>query len=369
MKKHTLVTTTAAFLAVLAFAVSCSRHDDHDGHDHSGHDHAPAKVPAKAAKSETTSHATHDSHDDHAGHDHAGHSHAGHDHDKKPAAAAKQDDHAGHDHDHAPAKAAKQDDHAGHSHDHTGHAPAGHDHDHAGHSHAGHSHAGHSHGGRSFEDGNTAPNFDPERGLQFPPEVLQVLALKTSVAENRPLAAGGALTVQVFATSPRVLASVLVPEAQAAMSENASFAGAKLLRVDRATSAATRLAELVFALDTPGAPGVPSSQTQPQAQPHPHPHPHPHPQTGDFVTIAFSMQPRVALAVPRDAILESSDGDFVYVAGGDWYLRTPVKTGIRSPDYVEITGGLSAGAVVAASSVKDLWLVELLLTKGGGHAH
>jgi len=62
-------------------------------------------------------------------------------------------------------------------------------------------------------------------------------------------------------------------------------------------------------------------------------------------------------------------GTFVYVVNGNFYLRTAVKTGARSTDFVEITDGLYAGDVVVTTPVNQLWLSELRLTKGGGHSH
>ena len=75
------------------------------------------------------------------------------------------------------------------------------------------------------------------------------------------------------------------------------------------------------------------------------------------------------LTVPRSALLDSAAGLFVYVVNGEFYLRTPVKVGARSADFIEITDGLYAGDSVVATPVEQLWLAELRLTKGGGHSH
>jgi len=78
---------------------------------------------------------------------------------------------------------------------------------------------------------------------------------------------------------------------------------------------------------------------------------------------------RSALTVPRTALLDSAGGFFVYVVNGEFYLRTPVKTGASDASYFEITDGLYAGDIVVATPVEQLWLAELRLTKGGGHSH
>ena len=61
-------------------------------------------------------------------------------------------------------------------------------------------------GGVSFKEG---------RGLALNPDIIRALGLKTAEAEERPLAAEMKLLAQVFATTPQVLASASVPEAEA----------------------------------------------------------------------------------------------------------------------------------------------------------
>jgi membrane fusion protein, multidrug efflux system len=58
-----------------------------------------------------------------------------------------------------------------------------------------------------------------------------------------------------------------------------------------------------------------------------------------------------APAVPRECILTSAEGDYVYTldraaAGTPIARRTPVQTGLRTSDRVEIVGGLHPGAEV-----------------------
>ena len=154
------------------------------------------------------------------------------------------------------------------------------------------------------------------------------------------------VTAQVFAIAPRVLASTRLPAEQAGPLEKSRFSGATLVRVDRTAAPATRLVDLVFELNAPDAHRV-----------------------GDFVTLALAAEPTSALTVPRSAVLDGATGTFVYVVNSGAYLRTPVKVGARSADFIEITDGLYAGDVVVVTPVDQLWLAELRLTKGGGHSH
>lgn len=210
-------------------------------------------------------------------------------------------------------------------------------------SEAGHDHSEHAEGEEGEEGGVT---FKEGHGLQFSPEVIKALVLVTAGAEERSLAAELNITAQVFALTPRLLASALLPVEQAAPLEKSSFSGAKLVRIDRSAVLATRLVDLVFELDASAAHKV-----------------------GDFVTLALTVEPTSVLTVPRSAVLDGATGTFVYVDNGGAYLRTPVKVGARSSDFVEIADGLYAGDIVVVSPVDQLWLAELRLTKGGGHSH
>ncbi|GAB1488787.1 hypothetical protein MASR2M8_12340 [Opitutaceae bacterium] len=210
-------------------------------------------------------------------------------------------------------------------------------------SEAGHDHSEHAEGAEGEESGVT---FKEGRGLQLTPEVVKALRLVTAEAEDRALAAEMNITVQVFTITPQVLASARLPADQIKPFEQSSFTGAKLVRIDRSAVSATRLVDLVFEL------GASANH-----------------KIGDFVTLALAVEPKLVLTVPRSAVLEGATDTFVYVVNSGAYLRTSVKVGARSADFIEIADGLYAGDVVVVTPVDQLWLAELRLTKGGGHSH
>ena len=74
------------------------------------------------------------------------------------------------------------------------------------------------------------------------------------------------------------------------------------------------------------------------------------------------------VSIPHSAVLDTAQGKFVYVAKEESYLRTPIKTGNSDQTAIEITEGLQEGEAVVVAPVEKLWLIELRLTKGGGHA-
>lgn len=213
--------------------------------------------------------------------------------------------------------------------------------------HSGHPHSEHGEG--EAPGGETTPvTFKAGRGLHLAPAVAQALALRTVDAEERPLAVELRLTAQIFTLSPEPLATARISVDQADRLEQSSFTGARLLRLDRTATGSTRFAEAIFALDA----SAPSRRA-----------------IGEFVPLVLLGGAAPVLTVPRSALLDAATGTFVYVVNSGAYLRTPVKTGTRSADLVEITDGLYAGDTVVASSVEQLWLAELRLTKGGGHSH
>jgi multidrug efflux pump subunit AcrA (membrane-fusion protein) len=70
-------------------------------------------------------------------------------------------------------------------------------------------------------------------------------------------------------------------------------------------------------------------------------------------------------AVPESSVLRAATGDYVFVANGEHYLRTPVKLAGQSEGWVTISDGLLEGDVVVTNGVEGLWCIELQATKGG----
>jgi hypothetical protein len=71
-------------------------------------------------------------------------------------------------------------------------------------------------------------------------------------------------------------------------------------------------------------------------------------------------------AIPRSAVLKTTEGAFAYVVNGNYFFRTPIKTGAESLDSVEVKEGLYAGDQIVKQPVMTLWVAELQAIKGGG---
>ena len=91
---------------------------------------------------------------------------------------------------------------------------------------------------------------------------------------------------------------------------------------------------------------------------------------GEFVPAVIHLPRDEAVrAIPKSALLRTSEGTFAYTVNGDAYLRTSVKIGAEADGWVEVTDGLLDGDQVVTTPAETLWLIELRATKGGGHSH
>lgn len=70
-------------------------------------------------------------------------------------------------------------------------------------------------------------------------------------------------------------------------------------------------------------------------------------------------------AIPETALLRTVRGEFVFVANGDWFLRTPVRTAAAAGGWVEVRDGLYEGDTVVAQGARALWLAEIQAVNGG----
>lgn len=70
-------------------------------------------------------------------------------------------------------------------------------------------------------------------------------------------------------------------------------------------------------------------------------------------------------AIPRSAVLNTSEGTFAYVVNGDYFFRTAIQTGAANAEFAEVKDGLYAGDQVVKQPVLTLWIAELQAIKGG----
>lgn len=70
-------------------------------------------------------------------------------------------------------------------------------------------------------------------------------------------------------------------------------------------------------------------------------------------------------AIPVSALLRTVSGDFVYVANGDWFLRTSVTVARTDGTWVEVADGLYEGDDVVVAGARALLLAEIHAVNGG----
>lgn len=87
-------------------------------------------------------------------------------------------------------------------------------------------------------------------------------------------------------------------------------------------------------------------------------------QTGEVSSHAFAGAAPTA-AIPVEALLRTVKGDFVYVANGEWFLRTPVKIGAANATHIEIKDGLYEGDTIVVKGTRALSLAEIQALNGG----
>ena len=198
------------------------------------------------------------------------------------------------------------------------------------------------------------PQFSAKQGLLVPEDTRQSLGLKIVEVTEQKVPATLDVQLRVYQTGKESIlasASVTPEEAKAlkrgqvvrATANGASFTG-QVTRVNDELLKATGMAEALVELrNPPGASAV-----------------------GAFLPASVELDSAASVvAIPRAALLESSDGHSVYTVSGEHLVRAPVKVGAISGDLVEIKDGLYAGDQVVLQPVMSLWMTELAAVKGG----
>jgi len=214
---------------------------------------------------------------------------------------------------------------------------------------------GHEHASDGTQEELEVPSFSEKSGLFLPEVTRRSLNLKLAEITEQRIDSTIPLPLRVYQTSPdhALVTGVLSPEQtqwlqpgqkiQAQLPDGTTVTGA--VRAIRSEMRhATGKDELLGVF--PGIPQVFS--------------------VGDFVAASARLAPSASVTtVPRRALLENSEGRFVYTVSGAHFVRTAVETGATNDDFVEITSGLYAGDEVVLEPVLSLWLTELAAVKGG----
>ena len=207
------------------------------------------------------------------------------------------------------------------------------------------------------DDGDVAalPQFSAKKGLLLPEQTRQALGLKIVEVTERKLASSFDLQLRVYrAINAVALASgVVEPEqakrlkvgqsVQVRLSQGRALA-AKVAKVGDQLRQATGSVEVLVEI-----PNVPEGI-----------------EVGSFVQASVMMSDAASVVtIPRAALLECSEGHFVYTVSGEHLVRTAVRVGASNDEFVEIADGLYSGDQVVLQPVMSLWMTELAAVKGG----
>ena len=201
-------------------------------------------------------------------------------------------------------------------------------------------------------------SFKEGKGLSIPPPTREILGLKLVDVREGSAVRRVELPLRVFKArksdgKTSFLASGSIEQHQAALLEGGApvalrtASGAELpgqvVSVEGASAKLTGLAEVVVQF--------PASEEI---------------QMGAFLD-GYAQIPTTedVVLIPREALLKTAEGYFVYVVNGDSLFRTEIGVGGQGGNEVEVTEGLYMGDRVVMQPVMPLWLAELQAIRGG----
>jgi len=196
-------------------------------------------------------------------------------------------------------------------------------------------------------DGNYQASFSAEEGLKISRKMGKAISLKTTNVEYRNIVTSVDLRGRIISKGGGVITiCAKVPLAEVDSLRGLRPVGGKLENLDTFAGKISGFADIVFTLPKSGNESV-----------------------GDFRLVRLVGKERKVPVVPASALIESVNGFFIYKELDGNYKFTKVDVGARENGLAEITGGLKENDTVVSSPAERLRLIELKLTKGGGHGH
>lgn len=200
----------------------------------------------------------------------------------------------------------------------------------------------------------TSVEFNPKSGLLVPPATAAFINVKTEDVSETLITSELEFSGQVYrsasASHDKTLASITLKQDVAERIKQAGtghLAGTgqtfRVLRMEQSTTSADDR-ELLISIDDP-------NRTL---------------SSGEFVTARFTIgSANPVTVVPREALLQTTEGDFVYAVNGQRFVLTKVKLGAANDRQVEILDGLYAGDKIVVHPVMTLWMTQLHNVNGG----
>jgi len=211
-------------------------------------------------------------------------------------------------------------------------------------------------------------SYEEEKGLLLKPKTAEAIGLQFASVSEQPLSSSVELEAQVYLAAGDAMPAHNLNQRSAYASAVIDANQAKQLNVgDRVTLTKGKdelSGRLTKISSYPSGGGHQTSLTLEIADPKSLLH------VGEFIHVAVigPLAKKPTLSIPKVALLETITGNFVFVEREGHLLKIPVVAGTVAGDSVEITEGLTVGDKVVLAPVELIYLTELRLTKGGGHA-
>lgn len=199
------------------------------------------------------------------------------------------------------------------------------------------------------------PEFSVSKGLFLPESTRQALSLTQAEVTEGTVFEQMDFTLRVFSTNTGLaqasglvahkdLSKIAAEKTITASTQDGRLLNAEIDRVVLNSGNESGRAEILVRLNGPG----------------------PTPAVGEFISGSMTLPGNPeSIAIPRSALLECSEGTFVYTISGDRFVRTAVEVGRKNPEHAEIVDGLYTGDEVVTHPVQSLWMTELAAVKGG----
>lgn len=200
------------------------------------------------------------------------------------------------------------------------------------------------HGHEEETEEHSSASFKVDIGLTLNDEAINTLGIKTTQAKEEMFAESYEVSASVFYVGSPAKANAIIPLEVAEKIKDVPQDRVKVLGVKTEVYPALRLVEVLFE--------IPEEL-----------------KVGTTVPLKLRGVSRRSVVIPKSALLQNTEGAFVYMLSNGAYKRTPVNAGASNEEYFEVKKGLAAGTEVVNQGVEQLWLTELRFTKGGGHGH
>lgn len=200
------------------------------------------------------------------------------------------------------------------------------------------------HGHEEESEEHSETNFKEDIGLTLSAEAIKTLGIETTQAKEEMFAESYEVSASVFYVGSPAKANAIIPLEVAEKIKDVPQDKVKVLGVKTEVYPALRLVEVLFE--------IPEEL-----------------KVGTTVPLKLRGVSRRSVVIPKSALLQNTEGTFVYTVSNNTFKRIPVSAKASNEAYFEIKEGLAAGTEVVSQGVEQLWLTELRFTKGGGHGH